>query len=119
MTAIKSYVKVWVCYETLQRTTSKKVNIQAPEGIGYQSLTKTKTTFQKKKKEKNPRRINYHRPKVLLLVEFPQPPPFERKLILFFSVGVWFPAALPGLLSILGRRSKRLSRVRLWLLFLV
>jgi hypothetical protein len=52
--AIKSYVKLWVCYSILQLTTSKRkyLNIQAPERIGYQSLTKTKRRLSKEEEEK-------------------------------------------------------------------
>jgi len=48
--AIKSYVIVWVCYETLQQTVFK-INIQASEGIGYQSLTKEEELSKEEEEE--------------------------------------------------------------------
>jgi hypothetical protein len=47
---------------SLQRTFKKYINIQAPEGIGYQSLTRTQGFSKGREKKRKTMRIQHHRP---------------------------------------------------------
>jgi hypothetical protein len=53
---------------SLQRTFKKYINIQAPEGIGYQSLTRTQGFSKGREEKRKTMRIKHHRPLLSLLL---------------------------------------------------